>query len=190
VVEDGIDVWLTWGNHDIESTRRMNSINERFDAPRWTSHSWGDLDVIILDSNQVDSTEQRQFFMDEMARSNRPKIVVFHHPAHSCSRHGDTKSVLESWVPLFDKDVVLVLNGHDHNYQHFSSEGVEYVVTGGGGRKLYGLDECPNGHPEQISAAEEFHFLSIEQSPQILRIQALDVNGNTIDSFEIDLGPR
>ena len=187
VAESGIEFWITWGNHDIESDDRAEEIETRFDAPRWAVHEWGAVDIIILDSNQVDSEQQREFLIDELARSDRPVIVAFHHPAFSCSLHGDTPEVIDTWLRLFDDDVVLVLNGHDHNYQRLESDGVSYVVTGGGGRHLYDLEDCPTGHPERIIGSAIHHFLAMDQTEDSLAIEVIDVMGATVDSFEIEL---
>ncbi|MGH8947148.1 MAG: metallophosphoesterase family protein, partial [Acidimicrobiia bacterium] len=127
-----IEFWVSWGNHDVESSRRVEIVEEALGSPpRWTVHEWGRVDVVILDSNQVGSADQLGFLTETLTGSDDPTILVFHHPPLSCSSHGDTVSVLESWVPRFDDDVVLVLSGHDHNYQRFESSGISYVVTGG-----------------------------------------------------------
>ncbi|MGC2239760.1 MAG: metallophosphoesterase, partial [Acidimicrobiia bacterium] len=84
VTDDGIDWWVTWGNHDEESDARIAAVNEAFDNPaNWTTISWGAADIIILDSNMVDSEEQLAFLKDRMAAITKPTIMVFHHPAYS-----------------------------------------------------------------------------------------------------------
>jgi hypothetical protein len=115
-----IPFWVTWGNHDVETTARIDAVNEFFDdPPRWTTHRWGNVEIVILDSTQLGSDEQVAFFTETLAGSNLPTIVVFHYPPYSCGSHGDTETTQDDWVSLFDDDVFLVLSGHEHNYQRF-----------------------------------------------------------------------
>lgn len=186
-VGSNIEWWASWGNHDVDSAARGAGIAATLGpTPFWVKHQWGPLDVIILDSNQIGSTEQLSFLATALA-SDRPAIVVFHHPAYSCSKHGSTPEVVESWIPLIagDGDVLLVLNGHDHNYQHFNAAGVDYVVTGGGGRNVYDLKTCPKGHPELISGFKAHHFLRLDLEGIDLTVTAIDETGAILDDFAI-----
>ena len=186
VSDRGIDWWVTWGNHDIESETRIKAVNSIFDdPPRWTVHEWGAVDVVILDSNQVDSIEQAVFFLAAMANSDRPIIVALHHPPYSCSHHGSTTEIVNQWVSILDQDVILVLSGHDHSYQRFESEGITYVVTGGGGRFLRPLSNCSENHPERLAGAELHHFLTLEQTESSIELTAIDVNGVPFDQVSI-----
>lgn len=184
-----IPFWITWGNHDVETPARIDVVEEAFSAPpRWTVHDWGEVDVVILDSNQIGAAEQLEFLTAELGRSERSTIVVFHHPPLSCSFHGDTQAALRAWVPEFDDDVVLVLSGHDHNYQRFESDGITYVVSGGGGRPLYDLSPCPGGHPERLAGEAIHHFLVLNQADDRLAVEVVNVTGGTIDEFVVPLG--
>jgi acid phosphatase len=183
-----IDFWIAWGNHDIANRRRIALLKEAFDdPPRWTVYEWGTYDVVILDSNQVANKEQIAFLSQTMEESDRPTIIVFHHPPLTCGRHRGTDSVLDNWVPLFDEDVVLVLSGHDHNYQRFLDDGTVYVVTGGGGRGLYDVGECPVDHPPRLAFAVEYNFLVIYQTEGALTVTALNTNRQVIDEFTVPL---
>lgn len=188
VAQDAIPWWVTWGNHDVETAARIDLVDETFDdPPRWTVHRWGDVDVIILDSNQVTSFEQAGFFLDAMAESDNPTIVVLHHPPYSCSHYGSTVDVVNAWIDILDDDVVLVLSGHEHSYQRFENDGVAYVVTGGGGQTIRPLSECPPNHPDRLAGAELYHFVTLEQTVSSIELRALDVNGEVIDQVTIPL---
>jgi hypothetical protein len=188
ISDQGIEFWISWGNHDVETSRRVQVVEEALGSPpRWTVHEWGEVDVVILDSNQVSSADQLEFLTETMEGSDDPAIVVFHHPPLSCSSHGDTLSVLQNWVPRFDDDVVLVLSGHDHNYQRFEDSGISYVVSGGGGQTLYELTSCPADHPERLAGEMVHHFLVLAQDEEKISVGAVDVNGKNVDSFVVPL---
>ncbi|MFZ0012556.1 MAG: metallophosphoesterase [Acidimicrobiia bacterium] len=185
---DQVPFWVTWGNHDIESERRIAAIDLMFgNPPRWVTHRWGAVDVVILDSNQITSPSQARFFLSEMLASTRPAIVALHHPPYSCSHHGSTTDVVNSMVQLLDDDVVMVVAGHDHNYQRFESSGVSYVVSGGGGRALYDLQDCPANHPPMIAGAAIHHFVVLHQEGKSMSLNAIDIDGDVFDSVSIPL---
>ena len=186
--ESGIPFWISWGNHDVETASRIEAINTAFDnPPRWSVHQWGRADVIIVDSTQVESTEQTEFLTETLAAPERPTIVVMHHPPLSCGSHGDSPAVVEEWVPLWDDDVILVLSGHEHNYQRFEQDQIPYVVSGGGGQTLTELTECATDHPPRTDGEAIHHFLALEQNGASVSVSAIDVNGNPIDEFEVAL---
>ena len=185
--ETGIPWWITWGNHDIDSEQRIEAVNQVFDdPPRWTAHRWGGIDVVSLDSTQVDSEEQDEFLEEELSESTNQTIVVFHHPRYTCGTYSDTDSV-DRWVSQFDDDVVLVLNGHEHSYQRFEVDDVIYTVTGGGGAALTDLVACPDGHPDRDAGESVHHFLALTQGDEGLTLTAIDVNGDVIDEFSLAL---
>lgn len=182
----GIPWWITWGNHDVETESRIRAVEQTFDdPPRWTLHEWGRVDVVILDSNQVDSLPQAAFFLNAMGESERPTILVLHHPPYSCTHREDTVRTINQWVSILDEDVVLVLAGHDHSYQRYESDGIQYVVTGGGGAPLHDLQSCPVGHPEQLAGAAIHNFVVLRQIDGAIELSGYDVNGGVIDQILI-----
>lgn len=186
-MERDIPFLIAWGNHDLDSARRIEIIDETFDdPPRWWSHEWGPVDILVLDSTQIDSRPQSRFLVNAMAASNDPTIMAFHHPPFSCGSHGDTENVLTEWVPRFDDDVFLVLSGHEHNYQRFESNDVTYLVTGGGGATLTELDECRADHPRRIAGDSVHHFVALELDDTV-SVTAIDSDGNVLDEFSLPL---
>lgn len=189
VDDQEIPIWATWGNHDIESARRRELVRAALDDPKyWYAKQWEGVEFVFLDANRPSDRDQLAWLRDHLAGIDPSTLVVavFHQPALSCAHYGDTQEVVEGWLPLFDKhDVDLVLNGHDHNYQRFEDGDTTYVVTGGGGRSLYELDDCPTGHPERVGGAAKHHFLLIERTASGLVGTALDSDGDVLDQFFI-----
>lgn len=140
VAQLGLPVVATLGNHDVEDNGGAQII-ELLEMPGpYYEVDLSDADIFVLDSNRLDDASQLEWLDAALAATERAwQIVVFHHPAFSCSQHGSTPEVIEQWVPILERHGVdLVLNGHDHNYQRFAPlNGVTYLVTGGGGAELY-----------------------------------------------------
>ncbi|HEX6219788.1 MAG TPA: metallophosphoesterase [Acidimicrobiia bacterium] len=186
--EANIPFWITWGNHDIESELRIDAVNEAFgDPPRWAVYQWGEIDVIVLDSNQIMSAEQAGFFLSAMGASERPTIIAMHHPPYSCAHHEAPTDLVNQVVEVLDDDVILVLSGHDHVYQRFQRDGISYVVTGGGGATVYELSECPVNHPEPLAEESVHHFVALEHADDAIVATAINVSGDIIDEFAIEL---
>jgi hypothetical protein len=86
--------------------------------------------------------------------------------------------------------VQLILNGHDHGYQHMKKDGVDYIVTGGGGAKLYKIDPdyVGNDQPPLLGWNDKDHsFTLFEQSPdgKTLSVRQIDEYGKEIDAFQM-----
>ena len=189
VAEQGLAIYASWGNHDIESPERIELVEEALAPPgRWYAARLGSANLIVLDANRPTDGGQRVFLRKQLERfARQPVIVAFHQPAHSCSRHGSTTDVIESWQFLFERSGVdLVLSGHDHNYQRIFQGGVTYLVTGGGGRNLYEVAECPPGTMEPLVANDrDHHFLVLTIKTGTIEVEAISANGDLIDEFSV-----
>lgn len=184
----GLQLWPVPGNHDIESPGQFQASVTAFGSfPRWRTRDIGGVTFVLLDSNQVRSTEQRAWLERTTALlGDRPWIAVFHHPWWSCGAHGSEAIVDEMWGDVLP-GAVLVLNGHDHTYQRFESESGWSVVTGGGGRGLHPMTVCPEGTASPAMSVEQHHFLAITGEPGGLLVEVVGVDGGRIDAFRVRL---
>lgn len=184
-----IDVIGTLGNHDIATDGGMPVMSLLEMPARWFVAQVGEADIFVLDANEPGSQEQRAWLARSLSSSQaRWQIAVFHQPAFSCAEHDGDPVVRSSWTPLFESyGVDLVLSGHDHTYQRFDGPGgTPYVVTGGGGAELYGLDACdPDTPPLVVADDERHHFVTIEGSSEQLRVRSIGVDGTLIDDFTV-----
>jgi len=61
------------------------------------------------------------------------KIAVGHHPVLSSGSHGASPALRTHLKPLFERyGVRAYFNGHDHNLEHLSDAGVDYICSGAG----------------------------------------------------------
>jgi len=95
----------------------------------------------------------------------RWRIPFSHHPPYCAGpMHGNSKSSLEHLVPLYRRaGVKLVLSGHEHNFQHSRADGIDYFVTGGGGKVRVGLLKGM-AEARTVSWAAACHFLLVRIS--------------------------
>lgn len=117
------------GNHEWKTlgaagySRFINS----YSMPRsgdnyWWSRNINNWTVIGLDSEVVNkgtASAQEKFLKNALKASNgRPTIVMWHRPRYTSGEHGNATDTNRLWtIATADKDVKLVLWGHDHNYE-------------------------------------------------------------------------
>ena len=120
-------------------------------------------------------------------REVRFRVAIFHHPVFSASRHvEDEKGNQPHLLPLFKLyGVNLIFSGHDHSYQRLEYEDMIFVVTGGGGAKLYSKGE---DKPYLKIYQKTHHFCLLSVRKDSLRIQAVDLDSRIIDEFFVAPG--
>ena len=181
-------LWVTLGNHDEVAGHGAAQLRH-LGLPRLPYvKTLPGVQLLFLDGNRPDRAQATWLEARLAGPGPRFRVVVFHQPAWSCSTHGSTPEVDRWWVPVLERNrVALVLNGHDHNYQRFvSTAGVNYVVTGGGGRSLYPLDDrCPAGTPPRAAEARRYHFTAVEVRERSLVVTAVAEDDSVLDRVVI-----
>jgi acid phosphatase type 7 len=92
-------------------------------------------------------------------------LAYWHQPRFSSGEHGEHTSVRTIWQTLYDANVDIVLNGHDHNYERFAPQnpygvrddqkGIRQFIAGTGGKNLY-----PMGPQGRVANSEVFNNTS------------------------------
>lgn len=207
---DRIPFYPALGNHDV-LTRGGEPLLEALYLPandadgteRFYSFEHGDAHFVALDSNgslEPGSVQRAWLEADLAAASATWLFVYFHHPPYSSSRHGSSVRLRESLGPLFDaRGVDIVFVGHDHDYErtfpmaagqtvdaasdpdYVDPGGTVYIVTGGGGRGLYG-----KGTSFFTAYSESsHHFVQVDVAGSTLTLQAARDDGAVIDRMTI-----
>jgi calcineurin-like phosphoesterase family protein len=124
---------------------------------------YGNVFVIVLDSNIASDAEQLAWVANELEHLNRARfehvVAVFHHPVLSSGPHGGvvvepaTLAMRDLYEPLFRRHHVrMTITGHDHLLDHwvqrYDANGITYrmddIVTGGGGAPIYSYSGEPD----------------------------------------------
>ncbi len=195
------------GNHDYR-TNRGKPYLENFILPannparseKYYSFDYGNAHFICLDSNlrRGVKEEKLQFeWLKEDLASARSlwKFVFLHHPPYSSGSHGSEMRLRKRFCGLFEQySVDMVFCGHDHSYERTvrikeffpDGEGVIYVVTGGGGARLYRVARSE----WTVFAKSAFHFVHIEIEGRTLRLRAIDSDGEEFDNLRVNKLPH
>jgi len=188
------------GNHE----RNAHDFYEFFQASQaYYSFDWGTAHFSVLNSDianvstselarQAYWTEQTRWLEEDLRTHQNAdyRFVVSHHPPFTAvaRRQGDNPHVT-ALSAMFEKyRVSAAFFGHDHNYQHYLSNGVHYVTTGGGGAPLYDVDKPPQGIMVKIASIENFVKVSVDG--KAAHFQAIAIDGQTLDDFVIQAVAR
>ncbi len=187
------------GNHEHNSPLYYESFalptGGGRDKKEWWSVDYGIVHLVGLDSNVLTlphgfalNREQLSWLKNDLAaakaRGERFIFVFFHHPLFSSDREyapGNT-GLRQLWHPIFKKyGVTAVFSGHCHSYERLVEDGVNYIVTGGGGAPLGGFTDQPT--PGSVKRAKLLHYMRVTiagDEAKIEMIPVAKVEGNTV----------
>ncbi len=187
------------GNHE----RNAPAFFKYFVFPNGNGHyysfDWGSAHFVVMDTNEPGGSEQEKeaFFQEQISwiredlrRNSRAlTFAVFHHPLHTAveRRKASAARLAEKIEPvLLGGGVAAVFSGHDHNYQHHLHAGIHYIVTGGGGAPLYDISPTETA----LKAAKIENYIRVRVDKDKALVEALDPDGNLLDSFELRAAPK
>ncbi|MDF1536779.1 MAG: metallophosphoesterase [bacterium] len=186
----GTPVYPALGNHEEEAQRYFDN----FTLPG--NEKWYPVDdiegfhFVVLDteSSLAAGSTQYQWLESELSSSVSATdytIVTFHYPLFSTGKHrSDEKGIADDLVPLFEQyGVDAVFNGHDHDYERSTVNGIRYIVTGGGGAPLRNQAESSE-FSELFLKAYHFCVLFFDEE-QNLTVEVWSDKAEMIDSFGI-----
>ena len=120
-------------------------------------------------------------FPAQAGGSPRWRIPYAHHPPYCAGpMYANSRSSIEDLVPLYRRaSVRLVLSGHEHNFQHSRVDGIDYFVTGGGGKVRSG---SPGDFEKAFTVgwAAAVHFLLVKISGRRATVTPIGEDGRPL----------
>ncbi|MDF1527295.1 MAG: metallophosphoesterase [bacterium] len=192
----GTPFYPALGNHEHESSLYFDN----FELPgneRWYSvNDIEGLKFIVLDTGSslaaatslIEASTQYHWLESELSSSISSTdftIVTFHYPLYSTGQHGsDEPGIRDDLVPLFQQyGVDTVFNGHDHDYERSTVNGIRYIVAGGGGAPLRDQKSISSDSDLFVKA---YHFCVLYFDGEgKLMVDVWNDSVEIIDSFEI-----
>ena len=188
------------GNHEFHSqgaTYYFEYFGAAAGDPKtgYYSYDLGAWHIVVLNSEckevggcQAGSPEEKWLRADLAAHPAACTLAYFHKPRFSSGlNHGDDPEITAFWQALYDNNVELVLNGHDHDYERFAPQdpngkadpkrGIrEFVVgTGGKSHREFGFTR-PNS---EVRNNEAYGVLKLTLKPGGYAWQFLPEAGKT-----------
>ena len=212
---DHIPFYPALGNHDVGADGGQHLLDALYLPENDANHteefySFDRTNVHLVALNTLDRTEpgspQYTWLEGDLERSSAPwTFAYFHFPPYSSSAHGSNLRVRDDLAPLFDRfGVDLVFSGHDHTYErtlplrgqqvvdsacepdYVDPGGTVYIVTGGGGRRLYG-----SGTSYFTAYSESaHHFVQVDVDQSSVNVTAIRSDGTVMDRMTITKTPR
>lgn len=164
------------GNHEYNSSLYYDNFilpgNERY-----YSFERDNIHYIALDSNLSLSagSDQYNWLQSDLAgigASIKFTVVFFHHPP--CGGLTDAVALFEA------NGVDIVFNGHSHLYARMVSNGIYYVISGGGGAPLASCPVC-----SYSTCNSTYAYVRLLLTDNKLDLKVFDINGSQIDAFEV-----
>ncbi|NOS71897.1 MAG: hypothetical protein HOP33_18450 [Verrucomicrobia bacterium] len=181
------------GNHDGEHALAY-AYSTLPGNEAWFAFDYGNSRFIFLDSETGTSSSPEQYNWLQ-AELNRPetqraafRIVCFHRPPYVNVWNGGgyigETFVRNDWVPLFtQKNVDIVISGHQHSYQRGATNGTVYIVSGGGGGFLD--TEIVADWPFVQVEYSQYHFDIMEVNGPVLSWETFNDSNQLLDMFTL-----
>lgn len=156
----------------------------RFIAGEWL--------VLMLNSNTGVNVGSPQYEFVRAALQLQPgrcTAAIWHHPLFSSGPNGPNARMRDMFTLLYDHNVDVVINAHDHFYERFtrqdpsgradSDRGIRQFTVGTGGAAL---SRFVMMSPNSAARVMNFGILKLELRPDSYEWQFLEVNGGIPDS--------
>jgi len=156
ILKQGIPLFLVVGNHDLDRWTRRPGLFQKYFGPTKYWFSFGNSLFVVIDTGDGVLDDEQLSWIESLLKERRKEFLhtffFMHIPPinfdiqqnRSISRGaGELMALMESYR------VDRVFCSHYHTYRRQSINGVDYVLTGGGGAKLMDKDSF-------------YHYLEIE----------------------------
>ncbi|MBI5870388.1 MAG: metallophosphoesterase [Actinobacteria bacterium] len=206
-----VPMYTAIGNHEYAGSAGSRAgyeqeftlpVNNGIDAATSGEHYYsfdnGDTHFVAL-STEIPGQEgmitgnQRLWLTQDLVANNKPWTVIFmHRPLYSgihmtepwmnTSNLAGQQNKAEIHALFLQYGVDVVFEGHDHFYLRHVEDGIQYVITGGGGSPLYW---APALKPGDVFAWSGYEHVKVDETASSLKLSAIDTTGFVQESFTL-----
>lgn len=213
-------VYPALGNHEFSGCFESSCLDHWWSAfpelrgRRWYSVALGSRVLALAldsDTSLLPGTEQDLWLENELASMTptvRVVLIVMHHPPvadiqtaqhidHNPRPNEQALAATLARIAAHSAAHFIVSAGHIHNYERLERDGIEYLVSGGGGAHPYEVDRTP-ADSYRSGDFPNYHYVRLEVTPllltgQMIRLSDADADKpghwDVKDRFEISLPP-
>ncbi len=207
----GFPVYTTIGNHDnrFDGTE----IYEEMIAPTEYSFVYSDHNFIFLDTSELSLTEDQIDWIDTQVLEDKQNVIVTHSPyfdpfGGDHTLDPDSNEMLEQY--LSEGKIDVFMSGHIHAFYEDSTDGMQRLITGGGGGSLVhgvhhythvtansaglSFEKVPIDTPEQniyeiiVERDGEKEFITYERLLQIMKQEGVSGTSSFQNQFDNQRG--
>jgi len=132
-----------------------------YDVGKWHVIALNSETVVGSEFSDADRAAQMKWLKKDLEdHEAQCTIAYWHNPRFSSGWHGGDSKFTPLWQMLYDHNVDLVLNGHDHDYERFApmnpagvrdtARGITEIVAGTGGEDLRGFNAIQSNSEYRI----------------------------------------
>ncbi len=182
------------GNHEkvyqskgVHYWRRFFELPHNGPADELTYYfDWGNTRIFVLDYNRpfVASSQGRWFRATLEETAMEPSIqhifVVVHRSPYTSGPHGPNRELLASGLvdDMRRYGVDILFAGHDHIYERGRVDGLNYVISGGGGAPIYYVRRSV---PYSLVTEPVLHYVRIDVRGPEVSLTAYRMDGSMLD---------
>lgn len=185
--------FMAIGNHEDDSPYFYELLSQP-EPENYFAFTYSNAYIVIADTNGLYFLpgSDEMIWLEETLNSEEAQsadwLLLFNHQPPYCQGWGhpgfDGEAIIRGYLlPLVeDAGVDMVFNGHAHDYERGELHDVVWIITGGGGG---GLDSYQNDIDHFSVFEPAWHFTSVAIDGLTLSLEATDVDGQVIDTYEI-----
>ncbi len=181
----------SWSNrppgHWYGLYHRLFALPEPSTGNGFYSYTVGNIRYIILNTED-DMPAQNQWLEQELQAAANDRTIEWimcsaHRPPYSWGERSGDDTAKNNWATLLTQyEANWMLGGHSHTYQRtVPIRDVNYLVTGGGGGRLYGYTT----NDGLAFATSCYHYVSIRLTNDVMHLQAIRSDGYLFDSVTV-----
>ncbi len=188
-----LPVYPVMGNHDGDASYYLRYFGALGDNSTNYSFDWGSVHFIMLEvTGTLDENDAAVIWLKKDLEESRAAdftVVCQHMPPYLSTAaddagSGERQSIL---VPIYERyGVNLVVSGDMHGYQHHFKNNIHYVISAGGGGRLYDHGLPLEGMTLQLYKTHNFSRCRVEGTS--MHITTYDNEGAVLDDFIITKG--
>lgn len=127
---------------------------------------------------------QTDWLQEQLGEHPGPTIGIYHIATYTSGHYkADGIPIRRTWLPLFkEANTVLILSGHEHNYERLIVDGMDFIISGGGSRHLYPLEVPLEG--SRVFASES-HFVLLDLYRDHIELEVINAFGDLIDKADL-----
>jgi len=203
---NGVLVWPTMGNHELKGNPDQGIANylkyfPEIEGHRYYSVLMGSVEVISLDMTTPSggTSQQATWFaaqLDHIPSQVEFLFILYHTPwvvdeQSQLFTNLPTKEALTLRhlleIHLYKMQCrVMVLSGHLHTYERFERNGVEYVISGGGGAEPYPVMIRGPSDLYRDNGFPVYHYLTLEFRDHTLHAVMWKVKDPNADILSVE----
>lgn len=191
------------GNHDVDGTntsqyRKYFALPEHVAGPEYQEHffytDWGNTRFIALDSEvagfSVGGYQYNWLIAVLQDAKEDPDILhiflsVHEGPYTAKPGRSGNQGLRRIAEELADYNVTAIFSGHDHHYYRATDpNGLEIIVTGGGGAGLYDCEPRPDYGLRNHMCVKKNHYIVFEVEGKYATATVKTIDGDILETFQ------